>query len=165
MKPRDKSMPILRYRRANPDATFDEIAQKFGRTRNAIYSLMYKHKLINLPPEPERQIIEDPFDIGHEIPVIEQKKIDFEEFKIKHPEEVYSKPELVRDQQVSRGQEVLREEIERLNAEIANMQILDEINQEMLEDALTQVEQLKNDNIGLRAVLAYLEAKIHGTAV
>lgn len=159
MKPRDKTMPILRYRRANPDATFEEIAQKFGRTRGAIYSLMYKHKLIDLPPEPERQIIEDPFDIGHEIPVIEQKKIDFEEFRIKHPEEVYSKPE------PTRGQEVLREEIERLHAEIANLQILDEVNQEMIANIDAEVEQLKKDNIGLRAVLAYLESKINGTTV
>lgn len=159
MKPRDKTMPILRYRRANPDATFEEIAQKFGRTRGAIYSLMYKHKLIDLPPEPERQIIEDPFDIGHEIPVIEQKKIDFEEFRIKHPEEVYSKPE------PTRGQEVLREEIERLHAEIANLQILDEVNQEMIANIDAEVDQLKNENIGLRAVLAYLESKINGTAV
>ena len=159
MERRDKTMPILRYRRANPDATFEEIAQKFGRTRGAIYSLMYKHKLIDLPPEPERQIIEDPFDIGHEIPVIEQKKIDFEEFRIKHPEEVYSKPE------PTRGQEVLREEIERLHAEIANLQILDEVNQEMIANIDAEVDQLKNENIGLRAVLAYLESKINGTAV
>jgi len=159
MKPRDKSMPILRYRRANPDASFEEIAKKFGRKRSAIYSLMRKHNLLELPPEPPRQVIEDPFDIGHEIPVIEQKKIDFEEFRIKHPEEVYSKPE------PTHGQEVLREEIERLHAEIANLQILDEVNQEMIANIDAEVDQLKNENIGLRAVLAYLESKINGTAV
>jgi len=124
--------------------------------------LMYKHKLIDLPdsqPEAQRQIIEDPFDIGHEVPVIEQKKINFEDFRIQRPEELHSNSE------PTRGQEVLREEIERLNEEISELRLINEIGEEMLADTVAEVEKLKNENIGLRAVLSYLESKINGTAV
>lgn len=162
MKPRDKSMPILRYRKANPDASFEEIAEKFGRSRGAIYSLMYKHKLIDLPPEQPRLIIEDPFDIGHEIPVIptaKPKTVNFEEFRIQHPQDLYSTPE------PTKGQEILREEISRLNEELAELRMMSECDTEMLAESIAEIEQLKNDNIGYRAVISYLEAKINGIAV
>ena len=162
MKPRDKSMPILRYRKANPDASFEEIAEKFGRSRGAIYSLMYKHKLIDLPPEQPRLIIEDPFDIGHEIPVIPTEKpktVNFEEFRIQHPQDLYSTPE------PTKGQEILREEISRLNEELAELRMMSECDTEMLAESIAEIEQLKNDNIGYRAVISYLEAKINGIAV
>ena len=164
MKPRDKTMPILRYRRANPHATFEEIAEKFGRTRGAIYSLMYKHKLIDLPDQPEqpRLIIEDPFDIGHEIPVIptaKPKTVNFEEFRIQHPQDLYSTPE------PTKGQEILREEISRLNEELVELRMMSECDTEMLAESIAEIEQLKNDNIGYRAVISYLEAKINGIAV
>ena len=162
MKPRDKSMPILRYRKANPDASFEEIAEKFGRSRGAIYSLMYKHKLIDLPPEQPRLIIEDPFDIGHEIPVIptaKPKTVNFEEFRIQHPQDLYSTSE------PTKGQEILREEISRLNEELAELRMMSECDTEMLAESIAEIEQLKNDNIGYRAVISYLEAKINGIAV
>ena len=157
-KAHHKSLPILKYRVAHPDVSFDEIAKKFGRTRAAIYSLFHKHGLLDLPEK--RQIIEDPFDIGHEIPVIaNQEVINFEDFKIKHPEELYSKIE------PTQGQQVLRDEIDRLHAEIANMQILNEVDSEMLAEAIAEIEQLKNDNIGYRAVISYLQGQLDGVTV
>jgi hypothetical protein len=159
MRAHNKSLPILKYRTANPDATFEEIAKKFGRTRAAVYSLFYKHGLLDLP-EPTRRIIEDPFDIGHEIPVIpKQEMINFEDFKIKHPEEVYSKSE------PTQGQEVLREEMDRLHAEIANLQIMDEVSERLLADYESEIEQLKSDIIGYRAVISYLQGQLNGATV
>jgi hypothetical protein len=158
-KAHNKSLPILKYRIAHPDATFDEIAEKFKRSRASIYSLFKKHNLIHLP-EPTRRIIEDPFDIGHEIPVIaKQEMINFEDFKIKHPEEVYSKSE------PTQGQEVLREEMDRLHAEIANLQIMDEVSERLLADYKSEIEQLKSDIIGYRAVISYLQGQLDGATV
>lgn len=157
-KAHHKSLPILKYRVAHPDVSFDEIAKKFGRTRAAIYSLFHKHGLLNLPET--RQIIEDPFDIGHEIPVIaKQEMINFEDFRIQHPEELYSKPE------PTQGQKVLRDEIYSLNKEIAELRMLNEVDTEMLAESIAEIEQLKNDNIGYRAVISYLEARINGITV
>ena len=157
-KAHHKSLPILKYRVAHPDVSFDEIAKKFGRTRAAIYSLFHKHGLLNLPET--RQIIEDPFDIGHEIPVIaKQEMINFEDFRIQHPEELYSKPE------PTQGQKVLRDEIYSLNKEIAELRLLNEVDTEMLAESIAEIEQLKNDNIGYRAVISYLEARINGATV
>jgi hypothetical protein len=158
-KAHNKSLPILKYRIAHPDATFDEIAERFKRTRASIYSLFKKHNLVHLP-EPTRRIIEDPFDIGHEIPVIaKQEMINFEDFKIKHPEEVYSKSE------PTQGQEVLREEMDRLHAEIANLQIMDEVSERLLADYESEIEQLKSDIIGYRAVISYLQGQLDGATV
>ena len=154
-----KSLPVLKFRLANPDVSFHDIAKKFGRTRASIYSLFTKHKLLDLP-EPTRRIIEDPFDIGHEIPVIaKQEMINFEDFKIKHPEEVYSKSE------PTQGQEVLREEMDRLHAEIANLQIMDEVSERLLDDYESEIEQLKSDIIGYRAVISYLQGQLDGATV
>jgi hypothetical protein len=158
-KAHNKSLPVLKYRIAHPDVTFDEIAEKFKRSRASIYSLFKKHNLIHLP-EPTRRIIEDPFDIGHEIPVIaKQEMINFEDFKIKHPEEVYSKSE------PTQGQEVLREEMDRLHAEIANLQIMDEVSERLLADYESEIEQLKSDIIGYRAVISYLQGQLDGATV
>ena len=158
MRAHNKSLPILKFRMANPDVTFDEIAKKFGRTRPAIYSLFHKHGLLDLPEK--RQIIEDPFDIGHEIPVIaNQEMINFEDFKIKHPEELYSKIE------PTQGQQVLRDEIDRLHAEIAELRMLNEVDTEMLAESIAEIEQLKNDNIGYRAVISYLQGQLNGATV
>jgi hypothetical protein len=159
MRAHNKSLPILKYRIANPDATFDEIATKFKRTRTAVYSLFHKHGLLHLP-EPTRQIVEDPFDIGHEIPVIaKQEIINFEDFRIQHPEELYSKPE------PTQGQKVLRDEIYSLNKEIAELRLLNEVDTEMLAESIAEIEQLKNDNIGYRAVISYLQGQLDGVAV
>jgi hypothetical protein len=161
MRAHNKSLPILKYRRAHPDATFDEIATKFGRTRAGIYSLLSKHGLRDAPEQP-RQIIEDPFDIGHEIPVISKlanETLSFEEFKIQHPEELYSKIK------PTQGQEVLRQEIERLHAEIANLTILDEVNDGIIAQHAAEIEQLKSDIIGYRAVISYLQGQLDGATV
>jgi hypothetical protein len=156
-KAHNKSLPILKYRIANPDATFDEIAEKFKRTRASVYSLFKKHNLVHLP-EPIRQIIEDPFDIGHEIPVIaKQEMINFEEFRIKHPEDLYSTP--------TQGQEVLRDEMDRLYAEMANLTILDEVNDGIIAQHAAEIEQLKSDIIGYRAVISYLQGQLDGATV
>lgn len=158
-KAHNKSLPILKYRIAHPDATFDEIAERFKRTRASIYSLFKKHNLVHLP-EPTRRIIEDPFDIGHEIPVIaKQEMINFDDFKIQHPEELYSKVE------PTQGQQVLREEIDRLHAEIANLDILDDVNDSIIAQHAAEIEQLKSDIIGYRAVISYLQGRLDGVTV
>jgi hypothetical protein len=158
-KAHNKSLPILKYRIAHPDATFDEIAERFKRTRASIYSLFKKHNLVHLP-EPTRRIIEDPFDIGHEIPVIaKQEAINFEDFRIKHPEEVYSKPD------PTYGQKVLRKEMDRLYAEIANLDILDDVNDSIISQHAAEIEQLKSDIVGYRAVISYLQGRLDGATV
>ena len=156
-KAHNKSLPILKYRIAHPDATFDEIAERFKRTRASVYSLFKKHNLVHLP-EPTRQIVEDPFDIGHEIPVIaKQEIINFEDFRIQHPEELYSTP--------TQGQKVLRDELYSLQKEIAELRMLNEVDTEMLAESIAEIEQLKNDNIGYRAVISYLQGKLDGSTV
>jgi hypothetical protein len=153
-----KSLPILKFRVANPHVSFHDIAKKFGRTRAAVYSLFTKHNLLDLPET--RRIIEDPFDIGHEIPVIaKQEAINFDDFKIQHPEELYSKVE------PTQGQQVLREEIDRLHAEIANLDILDDVNDSIIAQHAAEIEQLKSDIIGYRAVISYLQGRLDGATV
>jgi hypothetical protein len=56
------------------------------------------------------------------------------------------------------GQKIVREELDRLHAEIANLTILEEVNDEI-------IEQLNRDIIGYRAVISYLQAQIDGIAV
>jgi len=72
---------------------------------------------------------------------------------------------LVVENKPTQGQQVLRDEIERLNAEIANLQILDEINDEIIAGHVAEIDQLKQDVIGYRAVISYLQAQIDGVAV
>ena len=159
-----KSLPILKFRLENPHVSFHDIAKKFGRTRAAIYSLFTKHNLLEMP-EPKRQIIEDPFDIGHEIPVIPQPtgatmKINMDQFKLQYPKDTYVEPV-----EPTQGQQVLRDELDRLHAEIANMKILHEVDSEMFADAIAEMEQLRNDCVGYRAVISYLQGRIDGSAV
>ena len=63
------------------------------------------------------------------------------------------------------GQKTLRQEINRLHAEIANYKILDETNELMIDRLEDEINQLKNDVIGYRAVISYLQAQIDGITV
>jgi hypothetical protein len=63
------------------------------------------------------------------------------------------------------GQKVLREEMDRLHAEIANLQILEEVNDKLLVDYEAEIEQLENDIIGYRAVISYLQGQLDGATV
>jgi hypothetical protein len=56
------------------------------------------------------------------------------------------------------GQKIVREELDRLHAEIANLTILEEVNDEI-------IEQLNRDIIGYRAVISYLQGQIDGVTV
>ena len=63
------------------------------------------------------------------------------------------------------GQKIVRSEINRLHAEVANMQILDEVNEQLLEDFSNEIDRLKNDIIGYRAVISYLQGQLDGVTV
>ena len=63
------------------------------------------------------------------------------------------------------GQKVLREEMDRLHAEIANLQIMDEVNNKLLADYEAEIEQLNSDIIGYRAVISYLQGQLDGATV
>lgn len=63
------------------------------------------------------------------------------------------------------GQKIVRSEINRLHAEFANMQILDEVNEQLLEDFSNEIDRLKNDIIGYRAVISYLQGQLDGVTV
>ena len=63
------------------------------------------------------------------------------------------------------GQKVLREEMDRLHAEIANLQIMDEVNEKFIIDYEAEIEQLKSDIIGYRAVISYLQGQLDGATV
>lgn len=63
------------------------------------------------------------------------------------------------------GQDVLREEIERLHAEIDNLRILDEVNEEIIEQNMSEIQQLNNDIVGYRAVISYLQGQLNGITV
>jgi tRNA A37 N6-isopentenylltransferase MiaA len=63
------------------------------------------------------------------------------------------------------GQKVLREEMDRLHAEIANLQIIEEVNDKLLVDYEAEIEQLENDIIGYRAVISYLQGQLDGATV
>ena len=63
------------------------------------------------------------------------------------------------------GQKIVREEIERLHAEIANMQIMEEVNERFIADYEAEIEQLNQDIIGYRAVISYLQGQLDGATV
>ena len=63
------------------------------------------------------------------------------------------------------GQKIVREEVKRLHAEIANMQIMDEVNEKFLADYEAEIEQLNQDIIGYRAVISYLQGQLDGVTV
>ena len=74
-------------------------------------------------------------------------------------EELYSKVE------PTQGQQVLRDEIYSLQKEIAELRMLNEVDTEMLAESIAEIEQLKNDNIGYRAVISYLQGQLDGVTV
>ena len=63
------------------------------------------------------------------------------------------------------GQKILREEMDRLHAEIANLQIMDEVNERFIIDYEAEIEQLNSDIIGYRAVISYLQGQLDGATV
>ena len=63
------------------------------------------------------------------------------------------------------GQKVLRKEIDRLHALIANMQIREELDDLAIEEQKAEIEQLNNDVIGYRAVISYLQGQLDGVTV
>jgi predicted transcriptional regulator len=65
----------------------------------------------------------------------------------------------------TKGQQVLRDEIERLHAEMANWQILNDVNEDLVIELEEEINQLKNDVIGYRAVISYLQGQLDGVTV
>ena len=65
----------------------------------------------------------------------------------------------------TKGQKVVRDEMNRLHAEMANLQILDEVNEAIIKDYQNEIEQLKNDIVGYRAVISYLQGQLDGVTV
>jgi hypothetical protein len=63
------------------------------------------------------------------------------------------------------GQLTLRKEIDRLHAEIANMKILNDVNDLLIIEHEDQLKQLENDVIGYRAVISYLQGQLDGVTV
>ena len=63
------------------------------------------------------------------------------------------------------GQKVLRSEIDRLHALIANMKILEELNDQTILEHEDDIRQLENDIIGYRAVISYLQGQLDGVTV
>jgi len=63
------------------------------------------------------------------------------------------------------GQQVLRKEIDRLHALIANLEMLKDINDQIIEEQEAELEQLENDVIGYRAVISYLQGQLDGATV
>jgi len=63
------------------------------------------------------------------------------------------------------GQKVLRKEIDRLHALIANLEMLKEINDQVIQEQEDELKQLENDVIGYRAVISYLQGQLDGVTV
>ena len=63
------------------------------------------------------------------------------------------------------GQKIVRKELDRLHAEIANLEILEEVNGKLLVDYEAEIEQLNSDIIGYRAVISYLQGQLDGVTV
>ena len=63
------------------------------------------------------------------------------------------------------GQKIVRSEIDRLHAEVANWRILNEVHEQIIEEQEAQIEQLGNDVIGYRAVISYLQGQLDGLTV
>ena len=66
---------------------------------------------------------------------------------------------------VSEGQDVLREEIKRLHAEIERLQIFQEMDGELMADIRDDLDRLNNDIVGYRAVISYLQGQLDGVTV
>jgi hypothetical protein len=65
----------------------------------------------------------------------------------------------------TKGQKIVRSEIERLHAELANMKILNDVNELLVIELEDEVKQLENDVIGYRAVISYLQGQLDGVTV
>ena len=65
----------------------------------------------------------------------------------------------------TQGQQVLRKELDRLHALIANLEMLRDINDQVIEEQEAELEQLENDVIGYRAVISYLQGQLDGLTV
>jgi hypothetical protein len=55
--------------------------------------------------------------------------------------------------------------MDRLYAEMANLTILDEVNDGIIAQHAAEIEQLKSDIIGYRAVISYLQGQLDGATV
>ena len=63
------------------------------------------------------------------------------------------------------GQKIVREEIERLHAEIERLQILQEMDGELMAEIRDDLDRLNNDIVGYRAVISYLQGQLDGVTV
>jgi t-SNARE complex subunit (syntaxin) len=63
------------------------------------------------------------------------------------------------------GQKVLRKEIDCLNEQIAYLKGHLKSNELLIEGQENEIEQLRNDVIGYRAVISYLQSQLDGLAV
>ena len=63
------------------------------------------------------------------------------------------------------GQKTLRQEIDRLHAEIANRKILNDVNDLLIIEHEDEIKQLTQDIIGYRAVISYLQGQLDGVTV
>ena len=63
------------------------------------------------------------------------------------------------------GQKIVRSEIERLHAEMANMKILNDVNELLIIEHEDEIKQLTQDIIGYRAVISYLQGQLDGVTV
>lgn len=65
----------------------------------------------------------------------------------------------------TQGQQVLRKELDRLHALVANLEMLRDINDQVIKEQEAELEQLENDVIGYRAVISYLQGQLDGLTV
>ena len=63
------------------------------------------------------------------------------------------------------GQKIVRSEIDRLHAEMANIKILNDVNELLIIEHEDEIKQLNNDIIGYRAVISYLQGQLDGLTV
>ena len=124
-----KAKQIREFQKANPTASFHDVARECGVKRTYVYQVLHNAK-------------------KRTIKAI--KGMDFSKTKKLPPND---------------GQKVVREEIGRLHAEMANLQILDEVNETIIKNNKRELEQLKNDIVGYRAVISYLQGRLDGVTV
>ena len=87
-----------------------------------------------------------------------------------HPKEKAKKlpkafPIQKKEKNATDGQKIVRGEINRLHAELANLRILDEVNEAIIKKNKREIDQLKNDVVGYRAVISYLQGQLDGATV
>ena len=86
-------------------------------------------------------------------------------YKMKHKKVKAVKKAKPVAKQPTDGHKIVRNEIGRLHAEIDNLRILDEVNEDIIKDYQHEIDQLKNDIVGYRAVISYLQGKLDGVTV